>query len=580
MLSLASLTNFIGMMVSLWLAAYLLARGFPSRVTLRAVLVLGIVAGYFLNTYLTLYDPSPGARAWQSSLITAGLTVWYDLTYNLLPPSSQARVRPIAVVVYVFGFVTFMLLAGLRPFANWDFDNPIGTAQAGPWLLIALYGTFVIVAMAAALYNFRLGGQRDHHGPGTWAASLLAAVAIAFGILGLALNVPALWISQGVVLMVGVCLLGYSVVRRQLFIERGVTFQEFPISGLAILGLAALYALLGRGQNLTPRQIAFLTVLAILTHSAYDLAREFLDRLLHRRESALRSQLRALAQRVGSESSLQSELQAGLAGLCRTLNTYGGFIAVRDGDSYVVSASLNSLPAETRLASAEVAGDDLHLPPAALIEQVAWLAPAFSGGEQVAVVGLGTRWSRGKYSEGDLDLLGETADWVGRVVRAHWQEQDTRQRLTSLTAEAQSSAQHLQAEAAGLMTAVDVNPDSRFLGWVEDALRNLVDYPTLGQSPLPVLLGVQGSTHIESGKAVRECLAQAIDRLRPAGPRPAEPLPREWHSYAILHDAYMQDVPNREIMAQLYISEGTFHRTRRKALRAVARNLLELKAGG
>ena len=47
--------------------------------------------------------------------------------------------------------------------------------------------------------------------------------------------------------------------------------------------------------------------------------------------------------------------------------------------------------------------------------------------------------------------------------------------------------------------------------------------------------------------------------------------PREWHSYAILYDAYVEDVPNREIMARLYISEGTFNRLRRKALQAVSR---------
>ena len=44
----------------------------------------------------------------------------------------------------------------------------------------------------------------------------------------------------------------------------------------------------------------------------------------------------------------------------------------------------------------------------------------------------------------------------------------------------------------------------------------------------------------------------------------------------MLHDAYMDDVPNREIMARLYVSQGTFNRLRRRALRAVARNLLEI----
>jgi hypothetical protein len=59
---------------------------------------------------------------------------------------------------------------------------------------------------------------------------------------------------------------------------------------------------------------------------------------------------------------------------------------------------------------------------------------------------------------------------------------------------------------------------------------------------------------------------------------PAEPLPREWHPYTILYGAYIEDRLNRDIMAQLYISEGTFNRTRRAAIRSVRRMLQELEA--
>jgi hypothetical protein len=70
-------------------------------------------------------------------------------------------------------------------------------------------------------------------------------------------------------------------------------------------------------------------------------------------------------------------------------------------------------------------------------------------------------------------------------------------------------------------------------------------------------------------------LIEAIETLRPEGTRPKEPLPREWENYVVLHDAYIEGVANREIMARLYTSEGTFNRIRRKALRGVARYLLE-----
>jgi len=72
-------------------------------------------------------------------------------------------------------------------------------------------------------------------------------------------------------------------------------------------------------------------------------------------------------------------------------------------------------------------------------------------------------------------------------------------------------------------------------------------------------------------------LIQAIEVLRPAQICPKKPIPREWYSYMVLHDAYREGIPNSEIMSKLYISEGTFHRTRRAAVRSVARVLLETR---
>jgi DNA-directed RNA polymerase specialized sigma24 family protein len=46
----------------------------------------------------------------------------------------------------------------------------------------------------------------------------------------------------------------------------------------------------------------------------------------------------------------------------------------------------------------------------------------------------------------------------------------------------------------------------------------------------------------------------------------------------ILNLAYLEDCPNRDIMSQLYISEGTFNRTRRSGIRSVTRMLQEMEA--
>jgi hypothetical protein len=84
-------------------------------------------------------------------------------------------------------------------------------------------------------------------------------------------------------------------------------------------------------------------------------------------------------------------------------------------------------------------------------------------------------------------------------------------------------------------------------------------------------------TTLDRGKMVHEVLLEAINKLRPATAISRDPPPREWYPYLILRDAYIEGKSNREIMLGLYISEGTFNRTRRAAVRSVARALGEME---
>jgi hypothetical protein len=125
---------------------------------------------------------------------------------------------------------------------------------------------------------------------------------------------------------------------------------------------------------------------------------------------------------------------------------------------------------------------------------------------------------------------------------------------------------------------------------VEDALRQLHDVPYLGEHELAQLRIVQmrvaakndgtPTTFLDRGKALSETLTEALDELRPSTPLPKglQVPPREWHLYIILHDSYVEGETNRDIMSKLYISEGTFNRSRRRALRAVAKSVAEMEA--
>jgi hypothetical protein len=118
---------------------------------------------------------------------------------------------------------------------------------------------------------------------------------------------------------------------------------------------------------------------------------------------------------------------------------------------------------------------------------------------------------------------------------------------------------------------------------VEEALRNLYDYAYLSDCSLAKLRRVQtasansGNTHLDRGKLVYQVILNALEKLRPPGELPREPIPRQWYPCLILRNAYLENKPNNEIMSRLYISEGTFNRTRRAAIRSLARVLSEME---
>jgi len=124
------------------------------------------------------------------------------------------------------------------------------------------------------------------------------------------------------------------------------------------------------------------------------------------------------------------------------------------------------------------------------------------------------------------------------------------------------------------MLTTDI-PEAWFIKLVEDSLRKHSDSVALGQSPLADYLSLSCDSRIARGKLLQQLLHDGIQSLRPTGIRPTGVVPRAWYNYIVLHDAYVIGVRNRDVMAKLYISEGTFNRTRRIAVRGVAIWLIE-----
>ena len=131
-------------------------------------------------------------------------------------------------------------------------------------------------------------------------------------------------------------------------------------------------------------------------------------------------------------------------------------------------------------------------------------------------------------------------------------------------------------DQGNLMAALAYKPDQELVAYIEDGYQHLNDYDALGRSPLVELFGILAADHLERGKLVHSKLIELLDKLKPAGKPPPEPLPRAWYAYTILYDSYVNDCLSRDIMGKLYIGEGTYYRLRRQALRGITRAVLEM----
>jgi hypothetical protein len=220
--------------------------------------------------------------------------------------------------------------------------------------------------------------------------------------------------------------------------------------------------------------------------------------------------------------------------------------------------------------------EQIAQPPHNVLGQIAWLAPAYAAGEQVAVIGIGARKDKMTFNEDDLYWLEDVADEIGWMIGVPGKQTTVEARDLEGSFRETDQLSPAMSETDELLSTLAYKLDPELVKNVEEGYRNLYDYSKLGESPLVSLFGIRAEDHIERGKLVQEKLNNILEKLRPAGQTPSEPLPREWYAYTILHSAYVEGKLARDIMAKLYISEGTYFRTRRMALRGITRALLEM----
>jgi hypothetical protein len=569
--------SLFAMAITLWMGLYLFARGYPSSMSLRVVVVMLALSGFFFGAYNNIFVQTPGSAAIRAILLVIVLGSWYSVTFHVMSERNQLRYRTIEWGIYALGAFSIVFLVQANAFISEE-GNALYVAHMNPsgWAY-KVYGAYQFIVSFGIMLNLLIGDRVGLTSRGKYflVTSIFPVISVIYGVLSLGSPNPSPRIIQDTLAFCGVFVLGLSVARHQTLTERRTTFQDFPLTTLSALGLAAITVFFALRGGMPVENMASVAGFVVLAVGIYDLTREFLERQRMRNESQFRKQLRHLDGESEGDDALKSRLQDGLDLLCKTLEAPGGFVAIRRGDEFLVMASRLSVPVGSVLSASVVACEDVSHPQDGQLPSVSWLAPSFEGQIQVAVVGIKISRSRMEYSKGNLELLGEVADQIGTLVSLSTLQPKQNGEIQKLVSESQANVMELNFTTGKMMDAISENPDSDFIKIVEEGLRHLPDTIALGQSPLAEKMGLDGETHIERGKQLQQLIMDSIELLKPAEQRPPEPLPRVWYNHAVLYDAYVEGVQNREVMARLYISEGTFNRTRRNAIRGLARVLVE-----
>jgi len=542
---------------ALWLTFYLFARGFPNRLALRAVFALLAMAIFFWLTYNNFFNPQPQLNYYKAILLNLAMAGWYSATYQLLEKQTQQKYQWVQNSVYALLFITIFLIILYKPNFPRRFDNELNVTQLDANIVYIFYSLTQLALTIGLLFNLLTEKKIRFTPQGRLflLSSISISLAVAYGIISFfASDIAFPRLIQDGLVFSGFFMLGVSVLRYQSLLERRTIFQDFPLTVFAVTALCFVYIFYFQVER---NQYANIVGLVIITHSVYDLVREFLERYRSKQEEQFRKQVFKL-----KPQESQTYLQDALELFCKQINAQAGIVATRNKDKFVVTATNNTVsigsevpyPKDSDAALEKFNGN---------IQNIEWVATIFDNNNQIAFVGIGAPMNRIDYSSGELDLLQEFADYVSLML------------FVDANIKKGIDITFYKIATAEIIETMSHVPDEKIIKMTEDGLRKFPDYVKLGQSELADWLRVHGTSHIERGKKLQNILREGVEALRPTGSRPEEPLPRNWYNYAVLSDAYVRGVMNKEVMARLYISEGTFNRTRRNALRGVARWLME-----
>ncbi len=601
--------NLLGLVLALWLGLYLVSRSPKYPVAWLSALTLWSLSGIFLNVLLAI-NPPPQTYTqpdwmhqlmfpfWPAGMLrgttgswlqgwswVAAFALWNHATTLMRPGKLNAWRTARIVGGYLLAALAIRAHT-VTPILYFDVTgNPLYTNSLlpGRWYPLIVFSLSILVIMSLAnLYRAARetpASLSRHQLMILFLATLIAGLGIPVSIGGSVMHwpIPLVFLSLAEVIPVG--LIGYGAARYSALVE-GRTIRRDFLYNLTLLAIvAAVYLLasfiLVRVYLAPAIVLVFVPLLAVFTHSLVFITQRIIDWFFYRRETRrLRTNLQHLVRLVGEGAALDESLDYASDTLCASVRASYGLILIFEGQTLHQAAGYRWHAGTVDLKIQDLTCDDVvQLAQGQLsapLEEAALLIPLYAEAEQVGAILLGRPENSSHFAPEEVEQLLDHSDRIGDLISI------SRRKAQSLRQIAELAKAH-QLSAANQRETI---PDET----IEAVLRNLFDYSFLADSDLANLYLVRAHippgqvTHLDRGKSVHAVVLEALDKLRPGPTDPRDPPPRAWYPYLILRSAYLEETPNRDIMLRLYISEGTFNRTRRAAIRSLARTLREMEA--
>ena len=599
--------NFVALFIALWLGLYLVSRSPRSSTAWLTALTLWSVGGLFINVLLALAPPpvvpaglwwhnllfpfwaantiSQSPSAWlQGWLLGSSIVFWHHATMLMRPGKMNAWRWTRVIAGYIVGIAGVILQYDAKIFKAVEGADPlyINALGAGPYYYI--FAVVILVLTVLSAVNLLRSARVAPTNTAKWQLETLATASFITVLIA-----PVSYVSTGLNLFqipmvvmsaltaIYVMMIGYGVARYSAIVEGRTITRDILYDFILSTFITGLYLIVARMLVVaygTPRVATIIVpVFAIFTHSLLNIGHRIMDRVFYHKETRqLRANLQQLSRLAGERETLKDRLELPLEVLCKSVHaTYGLIFTFDNGQALLLAeCSWHNIPISIP-AQAFFADDMLHLNAGQLpapLQEAALLVPLYAESKQVGSLILGQPANGIHYAAEDMDRLLYPTDQIAEVLFLHNQNSE---RLRKVEEIVEASPDPSDVKSSLSVEAVDF------------ALRNIFDFTFLADSPLAELdivrrrLAGDKKTYVERGKAVQAVVLEALEKLRPSLEVPPEPAPREWYPYIILHDAYVSEIQNRDIMGKLYISEGTFNRTRRLAISSLARVLAEME---